>query len=89
MAFEITPASTPNPNARKFILDRPVGVTMRNFGSADEAAAHPLAAQLFRLEDVTNVFMTADFITVNKRPDKDWESLEPGILALIRTYFDS
>ncbi len=83
----INPSDTPNPNARKFTLNLPVGETMLNLGSADEAAAYPLATDLFALTGVTNIFLTADFITVNKSTDRSWESLEPDILAIIRNYY--
>ncbi len=78
---------TPNPHAHKYTLDRAVGATMLNFGSAEEAAGHPLAAALFRLHGVSNVFLTANFITVNKWPDVAWESLEPEIVAVISAYY--
>lgn len=83
----LTSFPTPNPHAHKYTLDRPVGATMRNFGSAEEAAGHPLAQALFRLSGVSNVFLTANFITVNKRPDVAWESLEPDIVAVISAYY--
>lgn len=83
----ITPSSTPNPNARKFTLNRPVGATMVNLTSAAEAVNHPLACELFALPGVTNVFLTADFVTVNKRSDVSWETLEPRILPILHAHF--
>lgn len=83
----LTPSPTPNPHAHKYTLDRPVGATMLNLGSAEEAAGHPLAAELFRLPGVTNVFLTGNFITVNRRPDVPWEALENDIVAIISSYY--
>lgn len=83
----ITPSSTPNPNARKFTLNRPVGATMLNLRTAAEAANHPLALDLFALPGVTNIFLTADFVTVNKRPDVSWETLEPLIPPILHAHF--
>ncbi len=83
----ITPSNTPNPNARKFTLNHAVGETMLNLGSADEAAAYPLASDLFALTGITNIFLTVDFITVNKSTDRSWESLEPDILVIIRNHY--
>ena len=78
---------TPNPNARKFVLpakhfDRPL-----SFAGPDAASAHPLAAQLFALGTIYNVFMVQDFITVNKLPDADWEPLEEAARAMIAQHF--
>ena len=52
---EIEP--TPNPNAMKFILKEPLtwGVT-RSYDSAEKAQDDPLAAKIFDIEHVTNVF---------------------------------
>ncbi|MGH8677059.1 MAG: NifU N-terminal domain-containing protein, partial [Burkholderiales bacterium] len=49
--------STPNPNARKFVLKEPLtyGVA-RSFESADQANDDPLASKLFAVPHVTNVF---------------------------------
>ena len=82
----ITPTPTPNPNAHKFTLNRPVGATMLNLRAAAEAENHPLARELFNLPGVTNVFLTADFVTVNKRPDVSWETLEPLILPILQAH---
>ncbi len=82
----ITPTSTPNPNARKFTLNRPVGATMLNLRTAAEAVNHPLARDLFDLPGVINVYLTADFISVNKLPDVSWETLEPLILPILNAH---
>ncbi|MGZ5118633.1 MAG: NifU N-terminal domain-containing protein, partial [Burkholderiales bacterium] len=52
---EIEP--TPNPNAMKFVLKEPLtwGIT-RSYDNAGEAQNDPLAAALFDIEHVTNVF---------------------------------
>ena len=85
--LKITPFDTPNPNARKFTLNRSVDATMLNFGSAEEAAGNPLAYALFQIDGVTNVFLTGDFITVNKLPDINWQTLQSFILSVIEAQF--
>lgn len=82
--MEIRAQSTPNPNALKFVLggvrfERPL-----NFASADTAAGHPLAARLFALTGVYNVFFAQDFVTVNKRPEIAWDSLRSQIESTIQ-----
>ena len=79
--------STPNPNARKFILptkhfDQPL-----SFAGVDAAATHPLAARLFALGTVYNVFMVKNFITINKLPDAEWEPLQTAAHSIIAEYF--
>ena len=66
---------TPNPNAMKFVLSSTRFAKPLSFASAEAAATHPLAAQLFAVRGIYNVFMAQDFVTVNKLPELDWASL--------------
>jgi hypothetical protein len=77
---------TPNPNARKFTLPARIFPSPLSFASSDAAAAHPLAAAIFALGGVYNVFMVQDFVTVNKLPDVDWETLAGPVQACIEDY---
>lgn len=74
---------TPNPNALKFVLPDKRFSAPLNFSSAEAATAHPLAAELFTLQGVYNVFLAQDFVTVNKRPDAPWESLVEKVESVI------
>ena len=58
---------TPNPNARKFVLKEPLtwGIT-RSYDNAAQAQDDPLAAALFDIEHVTNVFYVDHWITVTQ-----------------------
>jgi hypothetical protein len=81
----VTFQQTPNPNAGKFVVGRPVveGRASRSFFSADQAAQEPVAAALFRLAGVASVFMVEDFVTVTKKPDAGWAELVPAVIAVI------
>jgi NFU1 iron-sulfur cluster scaffold homolog, mitochondrial len=82
--------ATPNPEVLKFLPGKPVlGEGTRDFRSADEAAASPLAAELFGLEGVTRVFYGPDFLTVGKAPDEEWAFLKAPILAAIMDHYTS
>jgi hypothetical protein len=78
---------TPNPNARKFVLPGVRFSAPTSFPSAESARNDPLAARLFALEGVYNVFMVQDFVTVNKRPDVPWEPLESQVQAILSDHF--
>ena len=81
---------TPNPEVLKFIPGREVmGEGSRDFRDADDAAASPLAAEIFAIPGVTRVFFGPDFLTVGKRPDRDWPHLKAPILAAIMDHFTS
>lgn len=79
--MSITPQRTPNPNALKFGVGVEVGGP-RSYVAAD-AADDPVAQELFRIEGVMAVFMTADFVTVSKAPDGDWSVIAPLVKAAL------
>jgi Fe-S cluster biogenesis protein NfuA len=76
---------TPNPNAMKFVLKEPLtwGVS-RSFGSKAEAQADPLAARLFEIAHVTDVFYVDHWITVTQDGGADWSELSRLVAAPIR-----
>jgi Fe-S cluster biogenesis protein NfuA len=79
---------TPNPATLKFL---PGGNVMTrgtaNFESADRASASPLATRLFETEGVEGIYLGADFITVTKAENKNWDVLKPLILGAIMEHF--
>src|SRR5688572_15717116 len=80
---EIEP--TPNPNAMKFVLKDPLtwGIT-RSYDNAGEAKDDPLAAALFDVEHVTNVFYVDHWITVTQDGQADWQELMRKLAVPIR-----
>lgn len=84
--MKITPSATPNPNARKFTLEHRFEGS-HNYAKLEQAAGNALARDLFAVPGVTNVFMVANFVTVNKAPSVVWEELEPSIIQIIQRHF--
>ena len=77
--------TTPNPNAVKFTLDRPVvAAGSRSFASRFEAMGDPLGTALFAIPGLVGVFCMADFVTVTKDPAAAWEEIIPAVAAAIR-----
>jgi hypothetical protein len=64
---------TPNPNAMKFSVGKPVGGPMTFV--AGKNADDPMAAALLELPGVTSVFATADFVTLSKSPEGSWDDI--------------
>lgn len=85
---DVSPLPTPNPNALKFQLDRPAtdkrSETFRA-GSAPEDS--PLGARIFDLGGVTNVFLTADFVSVTKDDATSWDTLLPRVIEAIEGHY--
>jgi len=82
--------ATPNPEVLKFLPGREVmGEGTRDFRDGGEAAASPLAAEIFAIDGVTRVFFGEDFLTVGKTAAADWGHLKAPILAAIMDHFTS
>jgi len=77
--------NTPNPNAMKFILKDPLtwGIT-HSYDNAGQAQDDLLAAALFNIEHVTNVFYVDRWLTVTQNGDADWDELVRKVAAPIR-----
>ena len=76
---------TPNPNAVKFTLKEPLtwGIT-RSYDNAGQAKDDALAAALFDIEHVTNVFYVDRWLTVTQDGEADWPELVRKVAEPIR-----
>ncbi|HUX25172.1 MAG TPA: NifU family protein [Burkholderiales bacterium] len=76
---------TPNPNAKKFILREPLtwGIT-HSYDNAEQAADDLLAASIFDIEHVTNVFYVDHWLTVTQDGSADWQQLLRRVADRVR-----
>lgn len=79
--------ATPNPSSMKFVSDR----LLIKSGSVEyleksEALNCPLAAQLFDFSGVRSVFISSNFISVNKSEGIEWIEIQSIIREYIRAY---
>ncbi len=82
--------STPNPASLKFLPGQTVlENATREFVSAEEAAASPLADALFAVEGVRGVFFAQDFLTITKADGVDWAHIKPALLGAIMDFYVS
>jgi len=84
--------ATPNPDVLKFLPGRAVlDSGSRQFASAEEAKASPLAEALFAIDGVTAVYFGGDFLTVRRDPETPviWAQLKPPVLAAIMDFYTS
>jgi Fe-S cluster biogenesis protein NfuA len=76
---------TPNPNALKFILKEPLTYgASRSFDTKEEAKSDPLAAALFEIPHVSNVFYVDHWITVTQDGGAEWGELSKKVAVPIR-----
>ena len=79
---------TPNPSTLKFLPGRDVmgAAPPADFPNAESAKASPLAESLFKIPQVSSVFLGSNFITITKSED-DWLQLKPIILTALMDFF--
>ena len=81
---------TPNPNSMKFVANVNLlegGVV--EYASKEAAVNCPLAVSLFAFSGITKVFITTNFITLNKESEIDWFDITNIIREFIRGYLMS
>ena len=78
---EIQP--TPNPNAVKFVLHRPISERPESFFTAKQAMGHPIAGQFFAIAGVTSVLLLGDFVTINKDASAAWPTIKRRVKQVL------
>lgn len=82
--------TTPNPATLKFLPGKQVMPSgTREFTSAEDAVASPLAEALFDLGDVTGVLFGRDFVAVTAGPGTAWADLKPQVISILLDHFVS
>lgn len=82
---------TPNPASLKFVVSNPLiknGQTA-NFERVEDTEEAPIAHKLFDFKFVEGVFIGANFITVSKSADFQWEEIIPQVKSFLKGYFAS
>jgi Fe-S cluster biogenesis protein NfuA len=81
--------STPNPNTLKFVTNKALLLNDSvEFQSAEETDEAPLAKALFGFDNVTNVFITNNFVTITKTEDALWAEIMISIKDFLKKYID-
>ena len=82
MDIQIQP--TPNPNALKFILDKPVKIEGNSsYRSPMDCGDNNLALTLFTVRGVDQLHFYDNVITITKFGYEEWDSMEPTIMEYI------
>ena len=80
---------TPNPNSLKFLPgkkvsnDSPLEITDKNESSNE------LIRNILSINGVTGIFLSDDFLSVNKDEETDWEDLKHIIISFINDYYSN
>jgi NFU1 iron-sulfur cluster scaffold homolog, mitochondrial len=77
---------TPNPNALKFIANKPVKLEGNSsYKSPMECGENKLAIQLFMIRGVDQLHFFDNVVTVTKFNYEEWENVEPKIVETLTT----
>ena len=75
--LEIIVEETPNPNAIKFTLNRTVATKGETYRGDPAGVTAPWAKALLGIPGVVGVFGINNFISLNKKPDVEWDAIIP------------
>jgi NFU1 iron-sulfur cluster scaffold homolog, mitochondrial len=84
MAFRVLEVQpTPNPNAMKFVLDRPIAEQPTSFLNPATAEGHSIASRFFAIPGVSSLLLLGDFVTVNKTADASWADIRDQVQRVL------
>ena len=81
--------NTPNPNSLKFLpgkkvsMDGPIEILKK------EDSSNELVRNILSINGVVSIFLSEDFISVNKKEVINWEDLKHIIISFINDYYAS
>ena len=78
---------TPNPNSLKFVTGKKVSTIGSIEISKNEMTDNILLKNIFSVKGVESIFLTEDFLSINKQDDINWEDIKHIVLALLNEYY--
>lgn len=79
---------TPNPNAFKFLVDRPLARPGQSlaYGKPEDARTDVLAQGLFAVPGVETLFFCENFVTVSMTAKADWRGVAEQVTRLLESH---
>ena len=81
--------TTPNPNSLKFLP----GKTVSNGGSFEinkkDETSNELVRNLLSVNGVEGIFLSRDFISINKYDDTSWDEIKHIVISLINDFYST
>lgn len=88
MDVTIQTAETPNPNARRYMVNRPVQEESKGrFYKSGDQSDEPLVKSLLGIEGADSVMLLPSSITVNKTNGAKWDDVDAAVRRAIEDYF--
>mgnify|MGYP001411095867 CR=1 FL=1 len=80
---------TPNPNIFKFVCDRPITDGAHEFTIHNQPLNSPVAKDLLQFPFITKVYITANFVAVEKNDTIEWEMAVNVIKEIVNKHLDA
>jgi Fe-S cluster biogenesis protein NfuA len=81
--------ATPNPQTLKFVVNRPLMPDdFVDLQSPEDAAGAPLAEMLFKINGVTGVYISNNFVTITKTEDVLWHELMATVKSSLKSHLE-
>ena len=81
--------NTPNPNSLKFLPGEKVSLSGPLEFTEKAQTSNELIRNILSVNGVTGIFISDDFLSVNKNPEKDWEDIKHIIISFINEHYSS
>ena len=79
--------NTPNPNSLKFLPGEKVSLSGSvEFNDKNETSSE-LIRNILSIDGVKGIFLSEDFLSVNKDQKKDWEEIKHIIISFINEFY--
>ena len=86
---EVYAESTPNPNVQKFVTNQLLTNQHIELSSPEQAVAVPLAKELFEFPFVKEVFLSDNYVSIQKTGDLDWFEINNTLRDFLKEYLQS
>lgn len=86
---EVYAESTPNPNVQKFVTNQLLTNQHIELSSPEQAVAVPLAKELFEFPFVKEVFLSDNYVSIQKTGDLDWFEINNSLRDFLKEYLQS
>lgn len=80
---------TGNPHVKMYLPNATVSAKEVSFTNAAAAAAHPLAAEIFKIQGIVRVTLDVDNLKVEKAPSTEWKDIKVDLTTALYGYFES
>ncbi len=87
--IEVYAESTPNPNVQKFVTNKLLSNKNIELSSKSDAKEVPLALELFGFPFVKEVFISNNYVSIQKSKETDWFEINNSLRDFIKEYLQS